>query len=40
MSPIITIYFVLTRLLVLGVLCECSPEDEDADSVGAASEIL
>ena len=29
-SPIITIYFVLKRLLVLGVVCERSLEDEDA----------
>ena len=28
------------RILVLVVLCECSLEDEDADSIGAASEIL
>ena len=39
-SPIITIYFVLKRLLVLGVVCERSLEDEDASSVGATSEIL
>ena len=39
-SPIITIHFVLKRLLVLGVVGERSLEDEDASSVGATSEIL